>query len=98
MNCPQFHGEYDIRELRRVFDNLVSNVEKYADENQSVCLLFTEKDGKVVITQKNRIKKGDLKVESRGIGMESIRRIVETYGGKLNVSIEEEEYCIEVVL
>lgn len=98
MNCPQFHGAYDIRELRRVFDNLVSNVEKYADENHPVYLEFSGKDGKVAITQKNRIKTGDLRVESRGIGMESIGRIAEAYGGRMNVSVSEEDYCIEVVL
>ncbi len=27
-NCPAFYGSFDIQELRRIFDNLASNVEK----------------------------------------------------------------------
>ena len=35
-NCPAFYGSFDIQELRRIFDNLASNVEKYADREQPV--------------------------------------------------------------
>ncbi len=35
-NCPAFYGSFDIQELRRIFDNLASNVEKHADREQPV--------------------------------------------------------------
>ena len=35
-NCPSFSGEFDVQELRRIFDNLASNVRKYADASMPV--------------------------------------------------------------
>ena len=41
-NCPSFSGEFDIQELRRIFDNLASNIRKYADTDCPVTLCMCE--------------------------------------------------------
>ena len=33
-HLPAFSGSFDLRELQRVFDNLVSNIKKYAEDRK----------------------------------------------------------------
>lgn len=35
-NCTDFRAEWDMQEILRIFDNLSSNVEKYADSGHPV--------------------------------------------------------------
>ena len=97
-DCPQFSGTFDIEELRRIFDNLVSNVEKYADREQPVELRMDAVDNRLRILQKNGIKRQQTDVESNGIGLESIRRIAALYGGTVLVSATEEFFSIEITI
>ena len=70
--CSAFSGEFDIQELRRIFDNLASNVKKYADAKTPIILRIGINDNCLVIEQENRMREDDAKVESNGIGMERI--------------------------
>jgi signal transduction histidine kinase len=47
--CGKFSGTFDLQELRRIFDNLRSNVCKYADPSQPVLLTACIQDGNLVI-------------------------------------------------
>lgn len=96
--CPQFSGEFDIEELRRIFDNLASNIRKYADERSSVVLRVFEKDGRVCIYQSNEKKEMHKKVESTQIGVESIRNIAGHYGGSVEVIQTERTFSIQIIL
>lgn len=97
-DCPRFSGTFDIEELRRIFDNLDSNVEKYADREQPVELRIDAVDNRLRILQKNGIRRQQAAVESNGIGLESIRRIAALYGGTVLVSATEEFFSIEITL
>ncbi len=94
--CPDFKGDFDIQELRRVFDNLASNVEKYADPEQKVGLKIYVKEGFLILEQENFCKKESSEVESRKIGVESIRKIVSHYEGDVKVTHTEETYTIKI--
>lgn len=83
--CTEFSGEFDIQELRRVFDNLASNVKKYADVKEPVELTVYKKDDFLVIDQRNRLGDNDGEIESNGIGLGNIQKIVERYQGTMNV-------------
>ena len=97
--CGAFQGTFDISQLRQIFDNLASNVEKYADCNEPVALKIQTEADALVIIQKNRAKPGELcKAESHGIGLDSIRRIVHGYQGRVDVRQEETEYEIRIEL
>lgn len=96
--CPQFSGEFDIQELRRIFDNLASNIKKYADPEKPVSLKIYEKEKRLLIEQKNKRRKIISGIESSGIGLESVRKIAEQYGGSIKVEENEEEFSIEIVL
>ncbi len=97
-NCPVFSGQIDVEELRRIFDNLASNIHKYADASFPINLQVTEVDGRVCIIQSNHCKVLEIPVESSGIGIDSIRKIVALYGGKVEVLKEKEIFSIHVKL
>ena len=92
--CPSFSVEFDIQELRRVFDNLASNVKKYADPEKEVLLKIFKTDHNLVIEQQNSIRAESGLVESNGIGIESIRQIIEKYHGTINVEQSSEFFRI----
>ena len=92
--CPEFAGEFDIQELRRIFDNLASNVRKYADVKGPVALTVYKEADFLVIDQTNLLRKEIAEVESNGIGLESIRKIVERYRGTMNVEKSSEFFRI----
>ena len=96
--CPDFSGEFDVQELRRIFDNLASNIRKYAEESAPVSLCAKEKDGRLCIVQSNACKQGTEDVESTKIGIASIRKITEQYGGTATVFYTEQNFSIEITL
>lgn len=92
--CTEFAGEFDIQELRRVFDNLASNVKKYADTAYPVELAISKKADFLVIDQINHLRENTAEVESNGIGLENIQKIVEHYKGTMNVEQSSEFFRI----
>ena len=97
-NCTDFRAEWDMQEILRIFDNLSSNVEKYADREQPVELRIDAVDKRLRVCQRNGIKTGTVPVESNQIGLESIRRIAALYGGMVKVSIEQGIFSIQITL
>ena len=97
-NCPQFSGEFDIEELRRIFDNLASNIHKYADETKPIMLEISKQDGRVCINQSNTCKTLHDSVESTKIGVHSIQKIAAHYGGAVKVTRTEIMFSIEIKL
>lgn len=96
--CPIFSGEYDVQELRRVFDNLASNIKKYADTSQKICLEIKETEGFLTIIQENKKKDALSETESYKIGLESIRKIAENHGGKITVKETDTDFMIVIQL
>ena len=96
--CPSFVGTFDVRELRRIFDNLSSNVHKYADPNQPVLLrIFTDEEG-LIIRQTNGIGTESGETTGYKLGINSIRRIAQHYRGKVSVLPFDGKFFIAVVL
>ena len=96
--CPGFSGTFDVQELRRVFDNLSSNTEKYADPGHPVTLSIRVDHEGLHIRQCNRISADAGKQDSYKLGIHSIRRIAQNYGGRVAVEKDTETFSIEIVL
>lgn len=92
--CPAFSAVFDVQELRRIFDNLSSNVLKYADPSQTVTLSIALEGDCLRITQRNTIRSPKPQSESFEIGLNSIRRIVQLYGGQTCVLEESGQFSI----
>ena len=67
--CEAVNGEVDIQNLRRIFDNLISNVEKYADPEKVVELEIQTEAGILHLRQRNKISGGEFEnADSHRIG------------------------------
>lgn len=96
--CPRFSGEFDVHELQRIFDNLASNVQKYADETKPVALQVSDKEGSVCIQQSNTCKILTVPLESTKIGIDSIRKIASYYGGMVDTNLRGDIFTISITL
>ncbi|MBQ4649307.1 MAG: HAMP domain-containing histidine kinase [Firmicutes bacterium] len=96
--CHKFTGRFDVRELHRIFDNLISNIEKYADPNQPVTLSVSSEGSMLVIRQSNSAKAGCALAESHRMGIISIRRIAHNYAGSVDVNTTGSEFEITITL
>ncbi len=94
--CPSFQGEYCIQDFQRISDNLISNIHKYAQEGEPVILRVYEENNYLVLCQKNQKKIPKTAIESYKIGLESIRRIVENFGG--NIQVFDLENTFEIII
>ncbi len=96
LSLKAFSGSFDVGEMRRVFDNLISNVKKYAEPSEPVKLSVTKTDNGIVICQSNTVRKEKQPSESYKMGINSIRRIAQGYKGEVNVS--EKNGIFEIII
>lgn len=97
-DCSEFSGEFDVQELRRIFDNLSSNVKKYAAPDSPVKIIISSDANSITIEQINTKKVLTEKVESWNIGLASVRQIVQNYNGQADVSDTDNEFHIIITL
>lgn len=86
--CPAFSGTFDVGEMRRIFDNLASNIQKYADPTVPVVLEISLEEQDLVIRQRNAVKATQKPEDSYGMGLKSIRRIAQGYRGTVAVETD----------
>lgn len=96
--CHAFSGEFDVREMLRIFDNLISNIQKYAAPEKAVELNIYKDESGLHIRQKNAVKKNAERAESHRMGLYSIKRIAQNYGGGAEVRQIEDEFEIIITL
>ena len=78
-------GKFDPVELLRIFDNLASNIIKYAHKSKPVILNVSSDDNIIKIVQSNYITDDNNKFESHNLGISIMKRIVQFYGGNLEI-------------
>lgn len=96
--CPAFSATFDVQELQRIFDNLISNVQKYAAPDKPVLLSISAENGRLIIRQENAVRKLDTPPEGYQIGLKSIQRIAQNYGGRVEVQQDDALFVISIIL
>lgn len=88
----------DAPNLMRIFDNVFSNLEKYADKDYVI--VFTRKisDGKLYLECKNRITKQSKEVESNGIGLKNCVRLGSMIADKFEYDTDGETFSCRLVI
>lgn len=97
-NCGAFAGRFDVQELLRIFDNLTSNIRKYADKSQPVELSIAAAEKRLILRQKNVRRCETVSQESYQMGLNSIRRIAHNYAGQVEIQQTESIFCITITL
>ena len=88
----------DAPKLMRIFDNVFSNVNKYADKSLPVKIEVSLSEGKMSVMIENAISKALDKVESNGIGLKTCKKLGEYIGAGFECEETEETFVAKVTL
>lgn len=98
----EFQGECSILAdplyLKRVVDNLVSNVMKYGDRSKQVTIISELKDFRLSLCISNAINRDLDRVESTKIGLRTCKRIMEQMHGSFSLENDGEHFAAELSL
>ncbi|OCN05304.1 hypothetical protein A4S06_09360 [Erysipelotrichaceae bacterium MTC7] len=83
--------------LKRAFDNIFSNIQKYASKDAPVLILIEVKKGYVHLVFENKIASKH-HVESNQIGLKSMERVIEIHQGRMDVKESPSTYTIHLQL
>lgn len=102
MQHIDFEGECilkaDPKYLKRVFDNIVSNIKKYADREKPVVFMSEFSGKELSLCVSNSIARSMDRVESTKIGLRTCEKIMEAMGGSFTVSTDAEHFAAELRL
>ena len=89
----------DVLSLKRIFDNMFSNIRKYADPARPVVIMFESIDERYLsVCFSNSIKKDLAEVERNRIGLKTCSKIAEQLGGTFKTSSDGEHFAAELIL
>ncbi len=88
----------DLTHLRRVFDNLFSNVNKYADPAKPVTIVQEAGGGDLSVRITNHIAQQTQRAESNRIGLQTCHKLVAAMGGEFHQSRTRDTFTAEVIL
>ncbi len=88
----------DAQKLIRIFDNIFSNIYKYADKNSPVSISFEKIDNKIYLCFSNAVSKDKSRVESNGIGLKTCKKLGEYIGADFNAHESEGIFTVTVAL
>jgi signal transduction histidine kinase len=88
----------DLNHLRRVFDNLFSNLRKYADPQKEVVIRVSTGDSVLHIAITNAILTAGSRVESNKIGLKTCDKLLTAMGGRFRQNSDADRFTAEVTL
>lgn len=93
-----YHLEVHLISMRRVFDNLFSNIIKYADQSKPVVVTSYLKDRLLVMSIENHINKELKEAGGTGIGIKTCQRIMERQYGHFSAAKTKEVFTVHLSL
>lgn len=90
--------DMNLISIRRVFDNIFSNISKYADLSEPVKIRYYTEGSNLIITIKNKISKNRKSVTSTGIGLKTCNKIIEMHKGTLYTENINNLFVITIIL
>ena len=99
-SVDEIHGtlRVDLGHFRRIFDNLFSNVRKYADPSYPVTISQRIDREELIVTISNRINQSKTRVESNRIGLKTCQKLVDSMGGEFSQHRTKDTFSVEVLL
>jgi signal transduction histidine kinase len=92
-----FFLELNLISIQRVFDNIFSNLSKYADKSKEIKVKYYVENKKLFVTVENEVN--NLKaIDSTGIGLKTCKKIIEMHKGKFNIQRTENIFLITITL
>jgi signal transduction histidine kinase len=99
-STDEIHGKLrvDLSHFRRIFDNLFSNVRKYADPAYPVTISQRIDRDELIVTISNHINQTGNRVESNRIGLQTCSKLVAAMGGEFSQTRTKDTFTVEVLL
>ncbi len=97
-SVPEVDVMVDISGVRRLFNNLFSNIMKYADQKHRVFIEAKMENRQIVVLLSNTIADSAKKVESNKIGLKTCEKICQSFGGKFVYHEADRKFCAEIYL
>ena len=88
----------DLGHMRRIFDNLFSNVSKYADRSKPVIIVQKVVEGELQITLTNFVASQSPRAESNRIGLQTCQKLLQAMGGEFGQSRTKDTFTVDVIL
>ena len=88
----------DAQSLVRIFDNVFSNIYKYADREFGVKIAISTTPCEVNVRFENKIKTDVEKVESNGIGLKTCKKLAENMGAIFNTELTQDTFIVNISL
>ena len=82
LDWPDLHISVCSQYIKRLMDNVLSNLVKYADAELPVLIAAMEKDGGAVVLFQNKISSTPLQQEGTHIGLANMKAMMEKMGGR----------------
>lgn len=95
---PDVEMKADISSLKRLFDNVLSNLMKYADKKYHIRISAVLEDKDIIIRIINRVLPVSRKVESNKIGLKTCERISQDMGGNFIYRDEGQLFTVRINL
>ncbi len=93
-----FHIKVNLPSIRRVFDNIFSNITKYSDPSKPVKINYYVENHLFFIDIENSINYHLKAANGTGIGMKTCEKIIEKHEGKIAVTKTRTIYSVHISL
>jgi signal transduction histidine kinase len=90
--------EVNLISIRRVFDNIFSNITKYADKSKPVKIKYYIKNQLLFVHIENQINNNLKTVSSTGIGMKTCEKIIQRHKGEIVITKTENTFSVQISL
>lgn len=89
----------DLPAMLRIFDNVFSNVMKYAEKQIPVNVAtWSDEEGDLLVKITNAISKESRKIESTKIGLRTCEKLCEGLNGNFKYSMDEDTFVVDISL
>ena len=83
--------------VRRILDNITSNLLKYADPAQDISVRFVKENGKAGLAFENAVLPGQHRTDSTKVGLTSIETMMEKMHAVCRIKQSGERFCITLL-
>lgn len=102
VEMPLFEGAYSlnisIEAIRRICDNLSSNILKYADKTYPIHVQVSDSIDLIHLSISNHKKDKNSDIPHHGLGLPSIRELTEHLGGTFSIIDTKEQFEVRIAL
>ena len=89
--------ETDTLMVKRVFDNVFSNITKYADKNKPIDIAIYQRQDEIFVEIVDYVTE-NINAPSSGVGLRSCARIMEILGGRFSTQRDDDKFITTIVL